>query len=225
MKKSTRKQIEALETMRLPELWARFAEVTGKETKAPNRKYLVRAITEALEAGDAAEKADAEPAPPEAPEPTAPEASEPTAPEASEPTADEAHEATPADETGADADDAQAEVKLTKLGVEELQRIYVEVVGRPTGSSAKAYLVWKIRQAQKGRIPVGPRRTRRADGEAADFKVLPLRMEAELVTQLDEARERLGLKNRMELFRRALHAFLLEAGEVRVAEMFAPPEA
>jgi len=69
------------------------------------------------------------------------------------------------------------------------------VVGRDTGSSAKNYLIWEIRQAQKGRIPIGPRRTRRADGEAPDFKVLPLRMEAELVTQLDEARERLGLKS------------------------------
>ena len=52
--------------------------------------------------------------------------------------------------------------------------------------------------------------------------VLPLRMEADLVTQLDEARERLGLKSSMDLFRRSLHAFPLEAGEVRVAEMFAP---
>ncbi|HHH30181.1 MAG TPA: ribbon-helix-helix protein, CopG family [Polyangiaceae bacterium] len=81
---------------------------------------------------------------------------------------------------------------------------------------------WKVRQAQKGKIPVGPRRTRPTDGEAPNFKVLPLRMEAELVTQLDEARERLGLKSRMELFRRSLHTFLLEVGEVRVAEMFAP---
>ena len=47
-------------------------------------------------------------------------------------------------------------------------------------------------------------------------------MEADLVTQLDEARERLGLPSRMALFRNALHAFLLEAGEVRVAELFAP---
>ena len=47
-------------------------------------------------------------------------------------------------------------------------------------------------------------------------------MEADLVTQLDEARERLGLGSRMDLFRRSLHAFLLEAGEVRVAELFAP---
>jgi len=31
----------------------------------------------------------------------------------------------------------------------------------------------------------------------------------------------LNLKSRTELFRRALHAFLLEAGEARVAEIFA----
>ena len=53
-------------------------------------------------------------------------------------------------------------------------------------------------------------------------KVLTLRWDASLVQQLDEARERLGLPSRMALFRSALHAFLLEAGEVRVAEMFAP---
>ena len=47
-------------------------------------------------------------------------------------------------------------------------------------------------------------------------------MEAKLVKQLDEARERLGLSSRMELFRRSIHAFLLEAGEVWVAELFAP---
>ncbi len=113
-------------------------------------------------------------------------------------------------------------VKLSKLDVPKLQALYLEIVGRATGSSHKRYLVWKIRQAQRGRIPVGPRGTRRPDGEAPNFKVLPLRMEAELVTQLDEARERLGMKSRMDLFRRSLHAFLLEAGEVRVAEMFAP---
>lgn len=78
-----------------------------------------------------------------------------------------------------------------------------------------------MRQAQKGRIPVGPRGNRRANGEAVDFKVLPLRMEADLVAQLDEARERLGLNSRMELFRRALHAFLGEQGEAEIAALFA----
>jgi len=88
-------------------------------------------------------------------------------------------------------DDAPQETPLTKLTIPELQALYREVIQRETSSSNKAYLVWKLREAKKGRIPIGPR-TRRAAGEAGDFKVLPLRMEAELVKQLDEARERLG---------------------------------
>src|SRR5690606_23453509 len=51
---------------------------------------------------------------------------------------------------------ANGEPKLTKLSVEELQQLYTEVVGRNTGSSDKRYLVWKIREAKKGRIKTGP---------------------------------------------------------------------
>jgi metal-responsive CopG/Arc/MetJ family transcriptional regulator len=50
--------------------------------------------------------------------------------------------------------------------------------------------------------------------------VLPLRMEADLVAKLDEARERLGLKSRMELFRRALGVYLEGAGEAEVGALF-----
>jgi len=213
MNDTIRTQIESLDSMRLPDLQARYAEVLGEETRCPNKRWLVRKITEALEAApDEATATDA-PTPDEAPaEPASPvEAGDA---EATEPTTQTATE-------GDSTADAGEETRLTKLSVPQLQALYLEVVGRSTGSAHKRYLVWKIRQAQRGRIPVGPRGRRRADGEAVDFKVLPLRMEAELVTQLDEARERLGLKSRMELFRRSLHAYLLEAGEVRVAELFA----
>lgn len=209
MTSTIRKQIRALEKLRLPELQARFAEVTGEETRAPNRRFLIRRITEVLEARAGEAPADE----------TQSETAAPVDEEAAEATDAETTEATSQPATENESGDG-SETRLSKLSVPELQAKYLEVVGRETGSSAKRYLVWKIRQAQKGRIPVGPR-SRRANGEAADFKVLPLRMEAELVAQLDEARERLGLKSRMELFRRSLHAFLLEAGEVRVAEMFA----
>ena len=110
------------------------------------------------------------------------------------------------------------DTSLTKLSVDELRQRYKEVIQRDTSSTNKAYLVWKLREAAKGRIPIGPRTKR----EGGDYKVLPLRMETNLVQQLDEARERLGLPSRMDLFRRSLHAFLLEAGEARVAELFAP---
>ena len=78
--------------------------------------------------------------------------------------------------------------KLGKLSVPELQQRYRDVVGRDTSSTSAAYLVWKIRQAEKGRIRLGPARRRHAEGEAGNFKVLPLRMHADVVARLDEAR-------------------------------------
>ncbi len=56
--------------------------------------------------------------------------------------------------------------------------------------------------------------------DAGDMKVLPLRVEAEIVTRLDEARERLGLKTRMDLFRKSLADYLTAAGEHEVAQLF-----
>jgi len=97
------------------------------------------------------------------------------------------------------------------------------VVGRSTGSDNKAYLIWKIREAQKGRIPVGPRKS--AHREGVTFKVLPLRMESDLVDKLDEAWRRQGLHSRMDLFRKSLHAFLASAGEADVAAMLASADA
>ena len=199
--------IETLKEMRLPELRARYAEVIGEESRCPNKTFLARKIAEALAEGSRGE--DEAPAPTTTTDEPAPEVAEATDAEVADDKQDQV-----ATET--------AGVKLTKLSVAELQARYREVIQRDTSSTNKAYLVWKLRQAEKGRISIGPRRSRKADGEAANCKVLPLRMEADLVTQLDEARERLGLKSRMELMRRSLHAFLLEAGEVRVAELFAP---
>ena len=201
MNKEIRKQVKALEKLRLPELRARYAEVLGEETRAPNRTYLIRRITEALEAraAEAPEPAEAEPQ--ATPVETAPTETAAASPETGDAT----------------------ETKLSKLPIAELQARYLEVVQRPTSSVHRRYLVWKIREAQKGRIPVGPRgNSRRADGEALDFKVLPLRMDAELVAKLDEARERLGLKSRMELLRRSIHLFLAREGEAEVAALFAP---
>ena len=85
--------------------------------------------------------------------------------------------------------------------------MYREVIGRETRSSDSAYLVWKLRQAQKGRIRVGPM-ARRAPGEAADVKVLPLRMTAAEVESLDEAWRRLGFKSRTAMLKKAIEAML-----------------
>jgi hypothetical protein len=72
------------------------------------------------------------------------------------------------------AQPATVDGKPTRLGAH-----FLEVVGRPTGSTNKPYMIWKIREAQKGRIPVGLRKN--AHREGVTFKVLPLRLEAAVV--------------------------------------------
>ena len=109
--------------------------------------------------------------------------------------------------------------KLTRLDVSELQTRYLEAIGRPTGSTNKAYLVWKIREAKKGRIPVGPRKNARREG--VTFKILPLRMAVAVVDKLDEALRSRGIKNRMEFFRGALGHYLKHLGAEDAAALFA----
>lgn len=196
MSKTTKKAIEKLSTMKVNELQAKFAEVTGETTRSPNKTFLIRRITEALQATDADAKAA-------------------KAAKAKEPEVDI--------EATAQTEPAAAGEKLTKLDVPTLQARYLEVVGRSTGSDNKAYLIWKIREAQKGRIPVGPRKS--AHREGVTFKVLPLRMESDLVDKLDEAWKRQGLHSRMDLFRKSLQAFLESAGEADVAAMLASTDA
>jgi len=195
MNKENKKRMRIMEELRLPELQARFKDIVGEATRSPNKKFLLRRIAEALEAQEheapAAATAAVEHATPE-----------------------------PAANDGEATAETGNEKKLSKLSVDELQALYIEVVGRDTGSSDRRYLIWKIREARKGRIPVGPVRRRHADGEAPDMKVLPLRMEAEVVARLDEARERLGLKTRMDLFRKSLAEYLTAAGEHEVAQLF-----
>ena len=170
MTSTTRRTLESLSKLRLPELQARFAEIVGEPTRSPNKTFLLRRIREALEARGPQTNA------------------EPTTP------ATTTTEATP-------------NVKLTKLSVAELQAMYREVVGRETRSSDSAYLVWKLRQAQKGCIRVGPIE-RRAPGDAANVKVLPLRMTAAEVEALDEAWRRLGFKSRAAMVRKAIEVML-----------------
>jgi hypothetical protein len=204
---NTKKHIASLDKMKLNELHAKFAEVFGKDTRSHNKAFLLRKITEALQAeGGASRKKNAS-------------SSANTTTETTGGTESTSH-------VGATAEQIPENLpeKLTKLTVRELQTLYLEVVGRSTGSSNSAYLVWKIREARKGRIPIGPRMSVRT-GEVT-FKILPLRMEAAVVDKLDQAWKRLGLHSRMDLFRKALQGYLAGVGETEVAALLtdAPSE-
>jgi hypothetical protein len=199
---NTKKEIAKLGKMKVNELQAKFAEVTGETTRSPNKVYLIRRISEAIQATTAkAEKA---------PEAAAPDAK--TEVNAQTEPAGASAEVTAQTEPAASG-------KLTRLEVPELQARYLEVVGRPTGSTNKPYMIWKIREAQKGRIPLGPRKS--AHREGVTFKVLPLRMESAVVDKLDEAWRSRGIKNRMEFFRGALCHYLKELGAEDAAALFA----
>jgi hypothetical protein len=188
----TNARTKNLETMRLPDLQARFQAVVGEPTRCPNRTFLIRRIREALAESKSAKAATAR-------------------------TPKEARAKKSAETTA-----RSARGRFTSMTIEELQAQYTSAVGRPTGSTDRRYLTWKIREAEKGRVPIGPRATRTADQEAqTDVKILPLRLDASAVERIDSAWRNAGMKSRMEFFRRALGHFFRHLGLRDAATLFA----
>jgi len=182
---NTKKEIAKLGKMKVNELQAKFAEVIGEKTRCPNKTFLLRRITEALQA--------------KAPTDT-------TALRSGVSTKPHGKTSDPVVE------------KLTRLDVDELRARYIEAIGRPTGSTNKAYMIWKIREAKKGRVSVGPRNDARRAG--VTFKILPLRMETVVVNKVDDAWRSRGIKNRMAFFRGALGHYLKHLGAEDAAALF-----
>ena len=261
MSNRTKRLKNELMRLRLPELQARFQEVTGEASRSPNRKFLTRRILEVLMAEPATATADAVETEPEvdseseqisiedsdaaldegvaepiiaavaaSEEPPLVEATPPTdAPAQVEAVTVVASADADADPDALDEEPASSEPttsasrprgRFASMTIEELQAKYLDVVGRATGSDDRRYLVWKIREAEKGRIPVGPRRARTTSGEPVDMKILPLRLEADAVEQMDAAWRSRGLKSRMEFFRRALGHYLAHLGAAEAAAAF-----
>lgn len=139
----------------------------GETTRCPNRTFLIRRITEA-EAG--ADQADAAPEAGSAHDGAEDDAGATTT-ELAAIGADAGDSAPPADDGAGEETDASktphAARPLTKLTVDELRATYLEVAGRSTGSVNRAYLIWKVRGIQKGRVKAGPvQRRRHAPGRA-----------------------------------------------------------
>ncbi len=198
MDKTLRRQLDRL---RLPDLQQRYREVIGEATRCPNRTFLVRRIGEALAAGAAA---------------TTRPAKARSGTSKVKPAKGRKRAPSP--------DTKPARGRFTAMPIEELQATYAATVGRPTGSTDRRYLVWKIREAEKGRVPIGPRETRTADQQAATAtKILPLRLTNEAVAALDGAWRGRGLKSRMELLRRAIGHYLRHVGDRAGAAHFAEP--
>jgi hypothetical protein len=201
--KGTTTKKENLAALALPALWERFTAATGESTRSPNKTFLVRRIEEAL----AARPSEPEPAQ------TTPSAKRNAL--ESEPSA-----ATTEPAMSTESVPSKPRGRFASMTIEELQTKYLEVVGRSTGSDDRRYLVWKIREAEKGRINVGPRKVRAREGEPLDVKILPLRLEADVADEMDETWRAKGVKSRMEFFRAAIGAYLAQLGARDFAALF-----
>lgn len=107
----------------------------------------------------------------------------------------------------APAEGEPATKRKRDMTIEELRAEYARVIGRETGSTDRRYLLWKLSEAAKGKIPVGPIQKRPAR-DKAEMQVLPLGMERTVVAKLDTAWKALGFKSRMAFIRDAMVAYL-----------------
>lgn len=208
---------DRLGSMKVRELQALYAEVLGEATRCPNRTYLIKRIVAAATAAAKATPGSQELAIGMMNLATdGPGSINDEVP--SEPVETRAQDRQSTSEPPAGSQACTPD--LLSLEIPELQARYAEIVGRKTASTNRNYLLWKIRQAQSGKLTIGPRQRHQKARDAV--MVLPLRMEAALVERIDEAWRRQGLRSRMELFRTALRAYLENAGESDVAEMILP---
>jgi len=216
---SVEQQIEELENMRLPELQRRYLEIVGEESRCPNKAFLIRRIRQTLDGEAPNEEAVTEQVeiPADEQSPTTEEPASAAVP--------------PAPVIALKRRKAQTAVAQDKvrgrfksMTIEELQAMYLDRVGRATGSDNRSYLVWKIREAEEGRIPIGPRSARQArqarqEGNSK-VRILPIRLEEQVVEKMDAAWRGQGMKTRMEFFRRAIGQYLAQIGESDVAALF-----
>lgn len=107
-----------------------------------------------------------------------------------------------------------------ELTIYELRVRYQEVVGRPTNSYRRKYLREKIREAQRGCIPVGPRTLRGPYANTPEYQFFTLRFRRDIAERIDELWPRLGFGSRIDFFRKALYDYLRLAGEHETAAMF-----
>ena len=112
--------------------------------------------------------------------------------------------------------EASTEQPLAALFIDELRTRYTEVVGRPTGSDHRGYLIWKIREAMKGKVTVGAVK-QGAKGTGKVAKVIPLSLDVDAVVALDGARVRLGFSSRNAMIREAVAGLLEAKGEGEAA--------
>lgn len=105
--------------------------------------------------------------------------------------------------------------RFAGMTIEHLREEYARVVGRPSGSNDAGYLKWKIREAEKGRITLGPRRV-----PVPGARTIPLNLSEEALAALDDAWKSHGATSRTAFVRLAIGNHLRQLGEATAADLF-----
>jgi hypothetical protein len=84
------------------------------------------------------------------------------------------------------------------MSIEQLRALYLETLGRPTESDNRTYLIWKIREAEKGNVPIGPTTRKLFEGPTI---MVTMKFEEAFVDELDAAGEHDGFKARLAYLR------------------------
>ena len=208
---------DALLEMAHKDVKARYQAMFGEPPRSPNKVWMVNQMEKEHARRKAAKNAAA------APRERARGRRRATEPEATEQAAEEQR----LDASEGATEDASGEAsppiapathvrgRLRSMTVDELRAHYEEKVGRATSSVDKGYLVWKIREAEKGKIRVGPVAPgqRREGTLAGADKTLPLTLSASAVEAMDAAWRRGGFMSRMSFMRAAIREALNRLGE------------
>ncbi len=115
-----------------------------------------------------------------------------------------------------DVETASGRRRWKKMSIAELQALYVEKVGRPTGSDDRGYLTWKIRAAEKGNIPVGPSQRKLFEGPTTPVTVT---LGDVFLEKLDDAGQADGFKSRLAYMRDLMAKGLQARGRSELAAM------
>lgn len=103
------------------------------------------------------------------------------------------------------------------LSTEQLRTMYREVVSRDTASTSRSYLIWKIREAKAGRVPVGPSKGRVHHGPTSAVTIL---IDEDVLKDLDKTAKQDGFTKRLPYMRDLMRRGLEVRGHAELAARF-----
>lgn len=110
--------------------------------------------------------------------------------------------------------------RFSGMSIDQLQALYTQGIGRETSSTDRRYLEWKLREAAKGRITVGPLERSSGITETGEMMTLPWRLPRALVEAMDAGWRSLHFKSRSAFLAAAVGSLFDAKGDRALARRF-----